>query len=185
MSWRGLLAFKGKTALAFWGLVFLLLTSWGILFAVQSNSWAENAIRLVRMEPKGEIKTKTNFTFIFSGNVVPKSQTGQFFTMDKIQFKPTVPGKYRWDNPKTLRFFPEVALRPSTAYTVELSADIASPLGKRLTGERTVKLTTERFKVVDQNLSFAYNPKQQRGLFFQARLNFNYPVSVAALQRSL
>ncbi|HEX2954550.1 MAG TPA: MG2 domain-containing protein, partial [Bacillota bacterium] len=127
----------------------------------------------------------TNFTFIFSGNVVPKSQTGQFFTMDKIQFKPAVPGKYRWDNPKTLRFFPEVALRPSTAYIVVLSPDIASPLGKRLIGERTFKFTTERFKVVDQNLSFAYNPKRQRGLFFQARLNFNYPVSVATLQRSL
>ncbi|MGE5598549.1 MAG: Ig-like domain-containing protein, partial [Bacteroidota bacterium] len=149
------------------------------------RGWADNAVRLVRMEPGGEVPTRTNFTFFFSADVVPKSQVGKLATTDKIRFRPSVPGRIRWDTTTRLRYFPEAPLRPSTKYAVELAADLPAEVGKTLAGDRTLEFITERFRVSDASLGFIYNPRGGQGVLFQARLSFNYPVAAESIQRSL
>lgn len=146
---------------------------------------ADNAVRVVKMTPNGEVMTKTNLVFYFSSDVVPKSRVGKLTATNKLRFRPAIPGKIRWETPRRLKFYPEVALQPSTAYTVEFMPDIASELKKTLGSERILKFTTERFRVTESSLNFVYNPKRKKGILFQARLNFNYPVSAESLRRQL
>lgn len=146
---------------------------------------AGNTVRLVNMDPKGEVPTRTNFLFIFSSDVVPKSQVGKMTTTGLIRFRPAVPGKIRWETTSRVRYFPEVSLQPSTSYTVEFSADLAADLKKTLSGDRRAEFTTEQFRVKDASTTFVYNPQRKTGLMFQARLTFNYPVAAETLQREM
>ncbi len=156
-----------------------------VIFILNINISADNTVRLVKMEPNGEVGPKSNFTFTFSANVAPKSRIGKLMTTNKIRFRPAVPGKYRWETPRRLKFLPEVSLQPSTAYTVEFKPDFLADLKKKLTGTLKHKFTTERFRVLDSNLTFGYNPERKQGMVFQGRLQFNYPVALETLQRDL
>ena len=40
---------------------------------------ADNTVRLVRMDPSGEVPTRTNFNFFFSADVVPKGAVGNLW----------------------------------------------------------------------------------------------------------
>jgi uncharacterized protein YfaS (alpha-2-macroglobulin family) len=152
---------------------------------IYSPVFAANSVSIVKMEPSGEVKPKTNFFFTFSADIVPKSRIGKVMSNNRIRFRPEVPGKIRWESPRRLKFLPEVSLQPSTTYTVEFKANFLEELKKQLTGNRKFQFTTERLKVEDSNLSFVYNPERKRGIIFQARVSFNYPVEIDTLQRSL
>lgn len=169
----------------FGALAMICLFFISVVFLFNANISADNTVRLVKMEPSGEIGPKSNFTFTFSANIAPKSRIGKLMTTNKIRFRPAVPGKYRWETPRRLKFLPEVSLKPSTAYTVEFSPDFLADLKKKLTGNLKFRFTTERFRVLDSNLSFGYNPERKRGVIFQGRLQFNYPVALENLQRNL
>ncbi len=156
-----------------------------LCFILVTSVFAGNSVRIVKMEPSGEVGPKTNFVFVFSADVAPKSRIGKLTTTKKIRFRPAVPGKIRWETPRRLKFLPEVTLQPSTAYTVEFYPDFLIDLRKNLTGNRKLSFSTERFKVIDSNLDFVYNSQAKRGIIFQARLNFNYPVDLENLQRDL
>ncbi len=163
-------------------IVILLITAALIL---NINISADNSVRITKMEPSGEVEPKSNFTFTFSSDVAPKSRIGKLMVTDKIRFRPAVPGKYRWETPRRLKYLPEVSLQPSTAYTVQFSSDFLNDQKKKLTGNLKFKFNTERFRVLDSHLTFGYNPERKRGMIFQGRLKFNYPVALETLQRSL
>jgi uncharacterized protein YfaS (alpha-2-macroglobulin family) len=165
----------------------IILITLFMMVLVLSNSliFAANSVSIVKMEPSGEVEPKTNFIFTFSTDIVPKSRIGKVMSNNRIRFRPEVPGKIRWETPRRLKFLPEVSLQPSTAYTVEFKANFLEELKKTLTGNRKFQFTTERLKVENSNLSFVYNPERKRGIIFQARISFNYPVQIDTLQRSL
>ncbi len=149
------------------------------------TGYANNTVRITKIQPSGEVAPKSNFIFTFSADVVPKNRIGKVMVNNRIRFRPAVPGKIRWDSPRRLRFLPEVALQPSTAYTVEFKSDFLEELKKNLAGDLKFKFTTERFRITDSNLSFVYNPERKRGILFQARISFNYPIQADNLQRNL
>ena len=170
----------------FYGSIILALCLLAFIL-VQNNSpvFAANTVSIVKMEPNGEVGPKTNFIFTFSADIVPKSRIGKVMSNNRIRVRPEVPGKIRWESPRRLKFLPESSLQPSTGYSVEFKADFLEELKKQLTGNRKFQFTTERFKVIDSNISFVYNPERKRGIILQARVNFNYPVEIDTLQRSL
>lgn len=156
-----------------------------LVISLYIPSFAANSVRIIRMEPSGEVSPKTNFVFTFSADVVTKPRIGKLMSNNRIRFKPEVPGKIRWESSRRLKFLPEAPLQPSTAYTVEFKPDFLEELKKNLTGERKFKFTTERFRITGSNLDFIYNPARKRGIIFQARLSFNYPVAIENLERQL
>lgn len=153
--------------------------------AVSSKGLADNTVRLVRMEPGREVPTKSNLLFIFSSDVVPKSRVGKYMTSNQIKFVPEVPGKIQWETPSRLRFYPEVAFRPSTSYTVEIAKDLPGLLKKTFVGPNTLKFTTERFRIVEGNVNFIYNPSRRKGLLLQACVTFNFPVAKEDVQKNV
>lgn len=182
-QWKGIAHFFGsvRNRKLFLAVLVVLL----LALAVTTKGMADSTVRLLRMEPGGEVPTKTNLLFIFSSNVVPKSRVGKYMTSDQIKIRPEVPGKIRWETPSRLRFYPEVSLRPSTSYTVEFSKNLPGLLKKSLSGDGQLKFTTERFRVVDANINFIFNPSRRKGLLLQANVNFNFPVTKESLEKNL
>ncbi|MCL6590293.1 MAG: alpha-2-macroglobulin family protein [Firmicutes bacterium] len=142
-------------------------------------------ITLISVNPSGEISPKTKLTFTFSGGLAPAEIIGQTFGGDLIKFTPPVPGKYRWISPRELQFLPEAPFRPSARYKLELRPDLSPDKSKWLSGNRTREFTTHRFRINEAGISFIYLANQKKGIELQARLNFNYPVAPAELQKAL
>jgi hypothetical protein len=93
----------------------LLCLLFSTLLLIAITSYADNSVRITKMQPNGEVGPKTNFIFTFSADVVSKNRVGKVMNNNRIKFHPAVPGKIRWDSPRKLRYLPEVALQPSTA----------------------------------------------------------------------
>ncbi len=144
----------------------------------------DRGVRLIGMEPSGEITSKTNLTFSFSGDMVEKEKVGKTFSGDYIKFSPAVPGKYRWISQRELRFLPEAAFRPSTKYSAELQTKLAEIKDKYLSGKRNVEFATYRFKVNDASAGLNYLTGK-KGMQMQVKVEFNYPVAPAELQKFL
>ena len=154
-----------------------------LLYAVVGIT--NNPLRIVKIEPEGEIGVRSNLTFYFSKDVVSKEEVGQLMVSDKIIFDPPVPGKIRWEDQKTLKFFPEAPFLPSTTYTVKIAKDIPTLKGLSLSGDRTLQFTTEIFRVKQANLNLVYEDRTRKGLVLQGRLVFNHPVGLEELKRHL
>ncbi|NLG83749.1 MAG: hypothetical protein GX493_03870 [Firmicutes bacterium] len=154
-----------------------------LLYAVVGIT--NNPLRLVKMEPEGEIGVKSNLTFYFSRPVVSEEEVGRLAVSEKIVFDPPLPGKIRWEDQKTLKFFPEAPLLPSTRYSVKIAKDISTLKGVSLTGKRTLEFTTELFRIEQANLGLTYEPQTRKGLVLQGRIIFNHPVDPEELRRHL
>jgi alpha-2-macroglobulin len=178
--WSKLLNNKKLLLLSIIGVLILLV----LIFNLVSGLF-DRGIKLIAMDPSGEISIKTNLNFTFSGDVVENKDVGVTISGDLIKFNPPVPGRYRWLSRRELRFLPETPFQPSTKYTAEITPGIVKIKEKFLSGKRTVEFATYRFQVQDVNLSFNYPSGQKKGVQLQARLNFNYPVSPVELQKSL
>ncbi|HOL09301.1 MAG TPA: alpha-2-macroglobulin [Bacillota bacterium] len=155
-----------------------------IIYATVS-SISDRGIKLVTIEPSGEISVKTNLNFIFSADVVEQNDVGINIDRELVKFKPSIPGRFRWISKRELRFLPEATFRPATQYTAEINSNIVKVKDRFLTGDRIVKFKTQRFQVEEANISFQYPGGQQRGLVLQSRIQFNYPVAAAELEKSL
>ena len=74
---------------------------YGILFMVIAccSLWILNAggtVRLLGMEPAGEVELHTNLTFTFSEDMVKKEEVGVTLSTELVKFTPVIPGKFRW-----------------------------------------------------------------------------------------
>ena len=77
-----------------------------LVISLYIPSFAANSVRIIRMEPSGEVSPKTNFVFTFSADVVTKPRIGKLMSNNRIRFKPEVPGKIRWESSRRLKFLP-------------------------------------------------------------------------------
>lgn len=145
----------------------------------------DRGIKLVSMNPSGEISIKSNLSFVFSGDVITEQDVGTTIVEELIKFTPAVPGRFRWISRRELKFLPEAPFQPSTEYSAEIKPDLVKVEGKYLARRQTVKFATQQFKVNTISLSFIYPGEQQKGLQLQARMNFNYPVDPVELGKAL
>jgi uncharacterized protein YfaS (alpha-2-macroglobulin family) len=162
---------------------------YGILFIfiVCCSFWILNAggnVRLLGMEPAGEVEPHTNLTFTFSEDMVKEEEVGVTLSTEFVKFTPAIPGKYRWVTKRELRFLPEVPLLPSTTYQAEVNSGLVSVQGKPVSGKRTVEFSTARFRVEKITTTFITS-EDREGVILEARLHFNYPVSPIELEKAL
>src|SRR5690606_3005369 len=119
----------------------------GLLFFVAACGDRGPGVEIVEVTPEGEVQRTTNFTFVFSDDVVGDSAMAEPLGEAPITFEPTIPGQFQWVAANKLRFYPEVMLAPSTEYTAEVKRSVVSPYGRSLEGERTFTFHTPRLAV--------------------------------------
>lgn len=126
--------------------------------------------------PQDEVSRTTNFTVVFSENVVGDSLINMPLEDAPIVFEPAIPGRFQWVATDKVRFFPDVMLVPSTLYRAEVQPGLTANHGLVLTGERAFTFQTARLRVSDAYLSFEYNNTSNDQARLVGRLAFNYDV---------
>ncbi len=151
----------------------------GLLFFVAACGDRGPGVEIVEVTPEGEVQRTTNFTFVFSDDVVGDSAMAEPLGEAPITFEPAIPGQFQWVAANKLRFYPEVMLAPSTEYTAEVKRSVVSPYGRSLEGERTFTFHTPRLAVNSAFVTFEYDPASNEQAKLLATVEFNYEVEPA------
>ena len=134
------------------------------------------AVNIESFTPVDEVPQTTNFTIIFSKNLVGDSLVNVWLDKGHIEFKPSIDGKYQWLTKNKLRFYPDASLAPSTEYIAEISPGIAENYSYALRGNRTFNFSTSKFKVNSASLSFEFFPENDKTSVLHSTIEFNYEV---------
>ncbi|MFQ5602658.1 MAG: MG2 domain-containing protein [bacterium] len=164
--------------------VLLAIILVGLLYVLFSGRGRET-VQVTAFTPEGEVQQTTNFTVEFSKNLAPDSLLNVQLDGAFIEFKPPLPGQYRWIEKNKLRFYPDVQLAPSTAYRAEVSSRVATDYGYSLAGAREFLFYTTRFQVNSAILTFEYTPESFETVKLLSTIEFNYDVDPLEAQRSI
>ena len=173
-----------KLLLAIIGVLSAIIIVGAVYIGIQ-NSQGTIHVFVELFSPQGLVKPHGNFTITFSHPIVDNFMINQDLDEFPVKFSPKIPGKFRWTEQNTLRFFPEVALSPSTEYIAEVSPQTAPSSNFTFTGKRKFTFFTERFQVRSSRLAFEYSTKKKSHAKILGVVEFNYPVSVAMLREQL
>ena len=147
-----------------------------INFACQRS---RQSVKISEFSPVGEVQQSTNFTIVFSKEVVEDSLVNVWLDQAPISFNPAIPGKFQWIDHSKIRFYPDVQLQPSTQYSAEISPRLVSPFGFSLSGDRIFKFSTAQFRVNSASLNFEFSPAKDHEAKLLATIEFNYDVAPA------
>ncbi len=134
-------------------------------------------VEVTDFQPDGEVERATNFTIVFSKDIVGDSLFSVPPGEAPVVFTPKIPGQFQWIGPDRLRFYPDVKLAPATRYTAEVLPRAVSPYGLVLKGERTFTFETPRLRLTSAYLTFEYNPATNKEAKLLATLEFNEQVA--------
>src|SRR4051812_11241852 len=87
-------------------------------------SCKHTTVNLEKTNAKGEVPQLGNLTFKFNNALVTDSALDQWDSTEYVIFKPSIAGKFRWEQPDLLVFSPSKPLPPSTNFTAEFSDDV-------------------------------------------------------------
>ena len=133
-------------------------------------------VEVADFTPQGDVERTTNFTVVFSKDVVSDSMTNVPLDDAPITFSPEIPGQFQWVASNKLRFYPDVMLTPSTEYEAEVQPSATAGEGLALKGERTFTFQTPRLRVVSAFLNFEYDPDSNKQATLLASIEFNNDV---------
>jgi len=135
--------------------------------------------------PVGEIAEPANFTCEFSYDIAQKIQVDKMFDQGPFVFDPPLPGRYKWLSTRSLRFFPEAALRPATSYTVTVNREVCAEENSYLKGKNEFHLSSNPLKVVGVESKFIYEKDKEFEARIECRIDFNLNVEAKELKRHL
>ena len=101
-----------------------------------------------------------------------------------IELSPAIQGQYNWISNNQLQFLPDEPLAPSTEFIAEILAEAVNSTNYVLTGQRSFKFSTERFRIQKSDLNFAYDSNRKE-YKVAGRIMFNYPVDIDKLKKHL
>ena len=175
---------NNKQLIAIIGVLSVIIIAGAVYIGIQ-NAKGTIHVFVESFSPQGQVKPHGNFTITFSHPIVDNAMLNQDLDEFPVKFSPQIPGKFRWIEQNTLRFFPVVSLSPSTEYMAEVSPQTLPSPNFTFTGKRKFAFFTERFQVRSSRLAFEYSTKKKSHAKIIGVVEFNYPVSVAMLREQL
>ena len=143
-------------------------------------------VKVVAVQPLGEVDRRTNLTFEFSRDMVDDQAIGGLRDTVAVRFDPEIHGRFKWISRRRLRFFPDQPLRPATEYAVKVLPEICARENAYLEGKTRFHFHTESFRVTDAQLSFIFeDAKARKKVTLEAAIEFNYEVDPEELRRHL
>jgi len=170
----------GKDRIIFSGslIAFLFLIFYGC-------NVGKTKISVKRFYQEGEVPRKTNFTIVFSDNVVLPESVDVWKAQKGVRITPTVEGRCKWINQKELRFYPEEQLKPSTEYKFEILPILLNNKELHLKGKRNFEFHTERIIVKDFGHEYVIDEKEPNSARIRISFEFNYVVESTELKKYL
>lgn len=140
-------------------------------------------VTVTEFTPTEQVSNRTVIRISFSESVAPS--TGDISRVDCFKITPAISGSYRQENPKTIVFVPREPLAPSTRYHVVFDPKNLSSSHKRIQFRATTNFHTELFAVGDTKLFYAYDLVTNEERQLMGEMNFNYPISLDELRKSV
>lgn len=156
----------------------LLIIASGAVY-LWNNEMGGEGLKVESFTPVEEVARTTNFTIIFSRELIGDSLLNSPTSVIPCNFEPKIPGRFEWIGRDKVRFFPGVQLQPATEYRAEVSSKFAAEFGFVLRGERKFAFFTPRFRVVSALLNYDLTPETNQRAALAASIEFNYPVDPA------
>src|SRR5687768_14417534 len=97
--------------------IFLVPILLGTIFLA---SCKRNSITLDATNANGEVPQLGNLYFRFSSSLATDSMLNAWDSTEYISFEPSIPGKFRWEQPDQLVFSPSQPLDPATSYKAKI-----------------------------------------------------------------
>ncbi|HIO47068.1 TPA: hypothetical protein EYN23_06905 [Candidatus Poribacteria bacterium] len=134
--------------------------------------------------PLGQTSKLSVVTVRFSQPIADGLPADNRSGIASLKFSPTIQGQYNWVSNNQLQFLPDNPLAPSTKFIAEILPGVVNSANYVLTGQRSFKFSTERFRVQKSDLNFAYDFGRKE-YKVAGRVMFNYPVEVDQLKQHL
>ncbi len=146
---------------------------------------------VVQGTPVGEIShddLRREIAVVFNHPVVPLAKLEET-TRGVFTVSPSLPGAFRWYGSRVCAFIPADRFAPGTAYTVSIPAGLKALNGTKLSDRHSFTFTTPALKVLTHSLidtKTGYRQYSRTIDYNQGfKLVFNYPVSIADLEKHL
>jgi len=137
--------------------------------------------------PDGEVQTQQALVFTFNKDLVGDSLFNKWDSTAYLEFHPAVRGSYQWVSANQLSFSPNQGFSPNSDYTVTLTKKLFAHSKKSSSVDETpLKFHTPYLKI--ENVETFWTTKDANpslGIFVGVNIDFNYPVSPAAVMQKL
>lgn len=138
----------------------------------------KNALTVSQTNFVSEVERDQNLSFTFNKPLVPDSLLGKWDTTAYLIFSPRVPGKYKWEDNKTLVFSPAELFAPSTDYSATLTKALLqnSKSGAQLSDDNVVKFHTPYLNMLGTQIFYALSNDGSQQVQLRLNLTFNTAV---------
>ncbi len=156
-----------------------------ILAIALFSSCNRSVVSLTETNARNEIPPLGNLYFRFTKPLVPDSLLNQWDSTRYISFKPAIAGRFRWESADQLVFSPAAPFAPATTYTAELKDDLLSHSNiENISSKEQISFFTAPLKLENIGASWVLQEGSQKAVP-KLDLEFNYPISPAALKEKL
>jgi hypothetical protein len=154
--------------------------------AIFLSACKRNYVTLDYTNAKGEVPQLGNFIFRFNKSLYPDSLVNSWDSSEYISFKPSIPGRFRWNGPDELVFSPSQPLRPATSYEAKLNNEILHfSKYNDIKDADKVKFQTQPLGLSDAQVNWVLQDEGHRTAVPQVIMLFNYPVRTDDLKDKL
>lgn len=183
-GWTRRLAFHWRRCLAV--LLVLAAAGWGI---AQGWRWYQNlpkpatvAVRLQEpgVTPVAEKLVPNPLVLRFEGSVAPLAKAGKEIPSG-VKLEPAWPGKWKWENDRTLRFDPAEDWPAATKFRVAIDPDALAP--QILLENYKLPWSTPAFKAQIRGVDFYQDPTDPAVKQVVATVDFSHRVDAASLEK--
>jgi uncharacterized protein YfaS (alpha-2-macroglobulin family) len=156
-----------------------------LLLTFACGKFGKNTLTISDKNFGEEIALQQNLVIQFGEDIVPDSLIDKWLDIPYLSITPQVKGKYKWNSRSELTFSPESGFKPSTDYTAKITDKISSHVQEtfKIGDEHIFKFHTPYLTLRNHEIFWAMNTQNQPEL--RVRMNFNYPVSPEAVNRSI
>jgi hypothetical protein len=133
-------------------------------------------VTVKNFSPEGKVSRLTTFTIEFSSNIAPIEKQNQWLTDKFVEFKPSIPGKFKWISGNTLIFSPDAPLQPIQEYTAKITDKVL--FNQNLTYDfDEYEFFTPSFDAEKTEFFWSHISNEKYKVSVKANLYFNYPVN--------
>ena len=145
-----------------------------------------NKIKVTDTNFTNEVDRLQNLVFKFNEPIAPDSLFEKWDTVNYIQFKPALKGRFKWVSAEELIFSPSQPLSPSSTYEASLTNELSKlSVSHHGVSGKIIQFHTAFLELKESSAYWAYAEDGSHRIEIRVTLTFNYEVDPGLVSRLL
>ncbi|NWJ50414.1 MAG: alpha-2-macroglobulin family protein [Bacteroidetes bacterium] len=124
-----------------------------------------------------EVDRLQNLVFKFNEPIAPDSLFDKWDTVNYIQFKPALKGRFKWTSAEELIFSPSQPLPPSSTFEASLTGELSKlSASHHSVSDKVIQFHTAFLELKESSAYWAYADDGSHRIEIRVTLSFNYEV---------